>query len=370
MGQYDRAMKLLTESNPEAMARFVLHEWRKQQAPGEPEVEIVAVTLLSEEFQSEELKGDGVWLVEGPAGPLCMVEMEYQSALDATMPLRSLEYLARAKKKHEKICGKLPVISVVIYLFDEKDMPDCPLNWPGLYATTAMVFYYLIIQMKDLSREEFLALREPALWPLALLTKGEVDRILIEEMFADLQSHKLYNTLPIGYAIAAWFLRDNDLSWLNKEYQRMFEFFKDSPAIQWIEEGGRADERRKAEIQLQEARKQAALQLRAAEQKAEKRLRTAQKKAEQQLHTEQKKAEQQLHTEQKKALVLSQQTIIELVSERFPTLLRVARVQVRLLKQQERCQRVILRLSLAHNVDEAQNVLASLSELDDEESKG
>ena len=356
MGQYDRAMKLLVDSNPEAMARFVLHEWQKQQGAGLPDVQITAVTLLSEEFQSEELKGDGVWLVEGPDGPLYLVEIEYQSVLDATMPLRSLEYLARAKKKHWKIYGKLPVIAVVLYLFDKENLRTSPMRWPGLNGTTAMLFHYLTICMKDLSREEFLAMREPALWPLALLTKGEVNRILVEEMFAELLEQKLYNVLPIGHTIAAWCLRDDDLSWLHKEYQKMFEIFKDSPALQWMEESVRQEEQRKADERVLAEQK-----------KAEQQLHAEQKKAEQQLHAEQKKAEQQLYAEQKKAMVTIQQMVVGLVSQRFPSLLRLAKTQVRLLKQPERFQDVILRISLARDVDEAQEVLFSLNEQEEEE---
>lgn len=186
MGQYDRTMKLLVDSNPEAMARFVLHEWQKQQGIDLPEPAITSVKQLSSEFQGEELDGDGVWLLEGPDGPLYLVEVEYQSSLDPTMPLRSLEYLARARKKHWKICGKLPVIAAVVYLFHNRDMPVPPLTWPGPGEQTVMAFHYLSINMKDLSREDLLALREPELWPLVLLTKGGVDRIIVKTMFAEL----------------------------------------------------------------------------------------------------------------------------------------------------------------------------------------
>ena len=353
MGQYDRTMKLLVDTNPEAMARFVLHEWRKQQEEDLPETQITAVTLLSEEFQGEELKGDGVWLIEGPEGPLYLVEIEYQSVLDTTMPLRSLEYLARAKKKHWKTCGKLPVIAVVIYLFDEMNMPDCPLHWPAPHGQTAMVFHYLIIKMKELPREDLLALREPALWPLILLTGGTVDRILIEEMFAELLEQKLYNTLPLSHTIAAWFLQGDDLTWLNKEYQKMYEFFKDSPALQWMEESGRADERKKADQRILEERKKAALEER--------------KKANQRALEERKKANQRALEERKKTLITLKQTVIELVSQRFPTLKRLAKVQVQALKQPELFQQVFLRLSLANDVNEAQNVLLSLNENEEAE---
>src|SRR5258707_176420 len=305
-------MKLLVESNPEAMARFVFNEWRKRQGADAPEIQITSVTLLSEEFQSEELKGDGVWLINGPDGPLYMASVEYQSTLTPIMPIRSLEYLARGKKKHWKTCGKLPVMGIMFFLFDEETTLDCPMIWLGPNGTTAMAYNYLIINLKTVPREEVLALQEPALWPLALMTKGQVDRIIVKEMFDDLLEHKLNNLLPIGKTIAAWFLRGDDLSWLHEEYQKMYEIFKDSPAIQWIQKSGRADEH-------------------------------------------------------KKAVETFQQTAINLVALRYPQLKRLAKAQIRSLKDLERFQKLILDLSMAQSSDEAQNVLLSLDESPDEE---
>jgi hypothetical protein len=112
-------------------------------------------------------------------------------------------------------------------------------------------------------------------------------------MFAELLEQKLYNILPIGHTIAAWFLRGDDLSWLNAE---------------------------------------------------------------------QKKAERRLQEKDKSALATFQQMVIGLVSQRFPTLLRLAKAQMHLLKQPERFQEVILRLSLARDIDEAQDILYSFSE--------
>jgi hypothetical protein len=318
MGQYDRTMKLMVERDPEAMARFVLHEWHKRQVPGTPEIQIASVTLLSEEFQSEELKGDSVWLVEGPEGPSYMASVEYQSTLDPTIPLRSLEYLARARKKHWKTCGKLPVIGVVLFLFDEENMPDCPMCWPGLNDTTVMAYDYLLINLKTLPREEILTLQEPALWPLALLTKGPVDRIIVKDMFADLLEKKLYDILPIGKTVAGWFLRGDDLSWLHQEYRKMYEIFKDSPVTHWIEEDAREDERRKAEA------------------------------------------------EREKMVATFQQTVIKLVAYHYPKLRRLAKTQVLLLKDPERLQQLILNVSKARDSDETQNVLLSLQENADE----
>lgn len=163
MGKYDRTMKLLVDTNPEAMARFVLQQWQKQAGTIMPEASITTVTQLNTEFQSEELDGDSVLLLEGPAGPLCLVELEFQSTLHPFMPLRSLEYCARAKKKHWKAYGDLPILAVVIYLFNKEGMPDPPLQWTGPNGQTVLLFHYLSIQLREIPRQELLALREPAL---------------------------------------------------------------------------------------------------------------------------------------------------------------------------------------------------------------
>jgi hypothetical protein len=158
-------------------------------------------------------------------------------------------------------------------------------------------------------------------------------------MFAELLEQKLYNVLPIGHTIAAWFLRDNDLVWLHKEYYKMYDIFKDSPALQWMEESGRADERRKAQLLLQQERKKAAQQLRASEKRANKEL-----------------------------VVTLRRMVVSIASERFPTLQRLANAQVRLLHQPGLLQEMILRLSLARDIDEAQNALHLVNEDEQGES--
>ncbi len=367
MGQYDRAMKLLVDTNPEAMVRFVFHEWQKQTKKSLPDLSIAAVKQLSTDFQEESLEGDGAYLLEGPEGPLYLMQAEYQSRLDPLMPLRSLEYLARAKKKHWKVCAHLPVIAVVFYLFKSEEVLSSPLLWPGPLETTSLYFNYLVINMQDIPREEILALREPELWPLVLLTKGTVDRILVEEMIADLLERKLYRTLPIGQVIAAWFLRGDDLIWLQKEYKKMFDVFQDSPAFQWMEESIKEKLQKQTEQQLQAERQKAEQRLRVERQKTEQRLRLEQQKAERQLRAEQQKAERQLRAEQQKHLAALQQMTIELVSQRFPSLTRLVRAQVRVLKNPNPLQAAILKLATVSSAEEAQEVLLALSEGEEQE---
>ncbi|HVU65548.1 MAG TPA: hypothetical protein VHD63_00395 [Ktedonobacteraceae bacterium] len=357
MGQYDRAIKLLVDTNPEAMARFVLQEWQKQTKKYLPDLSIAAVKQLSTDFQEENLEGDGAYLLEGPEGPLYLMQAEYQSRLDPMMPLRSLEYLARMKKKHWKICGHLPVIAVVFYLFKSEDILSSPLRWPGPLETTSLYFNYLVINMQDVPREEILALQEPELWPLVLLTKGNVDRILVEEMFGDLLERKLYRTLPIGQVIASWFLHGDDLIWLYKEYQKMFDIFQDAPAIQWIEESI-------TEKLTKELTEKLTRELTEKFQKqTEQQLRAERQKAEQQLRTER----QRTRSEQQKHLRGLQHMAVEMVSQRFPSLTRLARAQAQVQKNPDSLQQAILKLGTVNTSEEAQDVLLALSEITAEE---
>ena len=377
MGQYDRTMKLLVDSNPEAMVRFVLHELQKQTGFALAEMKITAVTQLSGEFQSEELDGDNVLLVEGADGPFCLAEIEFQSRLHPYMPLRSLEYCARAKKKHWQLYADLPIVAVVIYLFDEEGMPEPPLRWSGPDGETTMIFNYLSIKLKELSREDLLSLHQPALWPLILLTEGRVDRIMVGEMFTELIEQKLYTLLPIGHTIAGWLLRGDDLNWLSKEYAKMYDLFKDSPAIQWMEESAiktvseriRKEEREKADQRVFEERVRASEEReKAAQRILEERIRASEdrEKAAQKVLEERAKVAEE-HKKMVATLATFRGTVVELVSQRFPKLKRLAKAQVRTLEQPELFQQLILRLSLARDLEEAQDILFALHEDEDEE---
>ncbi len=354
MGHYDRTLKLLIDTNPAAIARLVLYAWQKQEPGAVPNIQITSVTQLSVEFQSEEREADAVLLLEGPDGPLCLLELEVQSRRHPFMPLRSLEYCVRAKIKHWKEYGDLPILAVMLYLFDEDNIPQPPLRWLAPDGQTTLVFFYLPISLKMLPREELLGLHEPELWPLVLLTDGPVDRILIKEMFAELLEQKLYRTLPICHTIAAWLLRGEDREWLHQEYEKMVDLFQDSPALKWMEEDvtKRVTERITEQVTAQVTEQVTA-------QVTEQVRREERQKAEE----ERQKAEE----ERQKAVVAFRQTVTELVARRFPELTRPAKVLVRSLVEPEAFQRLILRLSLARDAEEAQDALFALPE--DEEGK-
>jgi hypothetical protein len=304
-----------------------------------PNLTITSVTQLSVEFQSEQREADAVLLLEGPDGPLCLFQLEVQSRRHPFMPLRSLEYCVRAKIKHWKEYGDLPILAVMLYLFDEGNIPQPPLRWLAPDGQTTLVFFYLPISLKLLPREYLLGLHEPELWPLVLLTEGPVDRILIQKMFAELLERKLYRTLPICHTIAAWLLRGEDREWLHQEYEKMVELFQDSPALKWMEEDvtKRVTERITEQVTAQVT--------------------------EQVRREERQRAEE----ERQRAVAAFRQTVTELVARRFPELTRPAKVLVRSLVEPEAFQSLILRLSLARDAEEAQEALFALSE--DEEGE-
>jgi hypothetical protein len=93
---------------------------------------------------------------------------------------------------------------------------------------------------------------------------------------------------------------------LGKEYQKMLELFKDSPAYVWMTENAREEER-------------------------------------------------------EAACEGFRQVIVELVERRFPRLLPLAQKQVALVRDRERLQQVILHVSLDQDDSEIENLLLSLS---------
>jgi hypothetical protein len=100
-----------------------------------------------------------------------------------------------------------------------------------------------------------------------------------------------------------------------------------------------------------------------------KKLLEQQKLAEKKLLEQQKLAEKKLLEQRKKTVATLRQNVVEIVSQRFPTLERLAKVQVRTLKEPELLQQVILHVSLAHDSDEAQDALFPVSEKEEDEDE-
>jgi hypothetical protein len=236
MGQYDQAMKLIVDEDPLAITRFVIQQWfqaRGRQPPGK--IEILA--QLGTEFQATKADADGLLLVRIGAYAPMMLHIEFQKKRDAIMSDRLLDYSLRARRKHDPF----PVLSCVIYLHDDGSVQEPPMTWDILDEVRLLDFQYLCLKLWEIPREEILALHQPALLLLSLLTKGEVNRIIVKDMFQELLSNKLYDLLPVGQTIVSWLLGNTNLEWLQKEYYQMLDFFKDAPAYEWMTASAREE---------------------------------------------------------------------------------------------------------------------------------
>lgn len=306
MGQYDRAMKRLVDANPEAIVQFIIRQWQLIDGAAIQE-KIYFVEQLNPEFKGADAEADGLILMRTESGKEFYVHIEFQSRADPTMLDRLIDYCLRTRRKH----GPRPILSCVIHLRDDGNVPEPPGRWNWLDDSPYMLFKYVCIKLYELPREDITDLRQPSLLPLALLTKGPVDRIMVREMFTDLHANQLNDLLPVGQTIAGLVLGKADLEWLKKEYHKMLDFFKESPAYKWMTDDAR-EEGRKEGLQH--------------------------------------------------ALNVSRQTIVKLVAERFPALVQLAQKQVKLNDSPEKLQEVILLICATQDDGEVARLLASLDE--------
>jgi hypothetical protein len=317
-------MKVIVDANPEAIVQFVLRQCRLTRGVDIPLEGLRVVAQLSTEFQGSDAEADGLLLLEAADGRQIMVHIEFQSKRDKIMPDRLLDYCLRARRKY----GPLPIISCVIYLRDDGQVEEPPWLWPVSKDYTNLAFDYVCIKLWETPREEVLALQQPVLLPLALLAKGEVNRIIVRDMLKELMVNKLYDLLPIGQTIAGWLLAGTSLEWLKKEYFKMFDLFKDSPVYEWMTESAREE----AQHQVEEANQRT-------------------------LEANQRTLEANQRTIEK-----FRQTVLAIVAQRFPTLVRSAQKQVQLSQDTDRLQKLLIDLSLAQNVADAEHYLLHFDE--------
>lgn len=326
MGQYDNITKRMIEADPRAIVELILQQ-AKIMGSVVIDVQMISDTQhLSTTFQGSDADADGLLLVTLADGRQFLVHIEFQVKPDQSMADRLLDYCLRARRKHRPEDGPpLPILSCAIYLRKVGKVPEPPLVWELFDGQKNLVFDYLSIKLHDLPREEILALKQPGLLPLSLLTQGDINRIIVKEMFEELLANKLYDLLPIGQTVASWVLGPANLEWIKKEYYKMLDFFKDSPAYEWMTKDAR-------EEGLEQGREEARRQIEEARQRE---LRT---------------------------LNASRQTVVTLVAERFPQLARLAKKQVERIENPETLQKVILFIFATQDAGELGVFLANLGE--------
>lgn len=226
MRNWDKSLKMLIAECPQAFAELIL---------GMLNIETRGIEILAQldtEFQGTNLIADALLLTRLPNQEEVLVLTEFQSVADPEMPDRLLDYSSRARKKHKS----RPTIASTIYLRDVGKVPEPPHCWSLQSGRKLLAFDYLSIKLHEQEAAKIPAFQHPAMLPLTMLTKGGANRIIVADVFNQLQSNGLKNLLPVTNLLANLALEKNqeDLDWLERKYRAMMGTLKDLPAYHWM----------------------------------------------------------------------------------------------------------------------------------------
>jgi predicted transposase YdaD len=231
-----------------------------------------------------------------------LLHLEFQTYHDPNMAERLLRYNVLARSEH-----KLPVLSCVIYLLKDGAIALSPLSWVLPTEQEVLRFHFQSVELGALSPEDLMRIGQAGLLPLLPLTKGGARREIVEDMFSGLLSSKKIELVPIGYTLASLaFSRENraDQDWLLRRFHEMHDILRETPIYQEILREG-------------------------------------------------------LEQGQFEAL---RRAIVDIVVERFPRLVRLAKKQVAASQDPELLRHVLVKVSVARTAEEAKQQLLALNE--------
>lgn len=315
MGDWDKSMKTLVASCPQAFADLILRQTGVQ-----------VREMLSTEFKGYDLEADGLFMAGMRDGEDILVLLEFQSSNDKEMGERLLEYSFRAKSRYKK-----PVSACVIYLRQDGIVPEPPLVWEFRNGKRNLIFDYTCIKLWEMEAEELLAFGQPVLLPLTLLTKRGANRIIVEEMFEQLLASRQHNLLPVSNLLASLALGEDDREWLNRRYKQMTDILKDAPAYRWMtddarEEGLEQGLEQGIEQGLERGRREGRL------------------------------------AEREEILAQLREKVVGTVAERFPKLVRFTKKQISDVEETDRLLNLVIELKLATDADAVMRCLVALDE--------
>jgi len=145
---YDHALKRVFAANPEGILSVF--------APG-----ATWLDDLRTELPGANRQADLVWKVEQPKGGPGIVHFELQSTNDDEMDERVVDYAWRIRQRFH-----LPVLSIVIYLRPDGEMPDPVYHWEW-DEESRFRYAFDVIRLWEWQPEQVLATPYPNLWPLA-----------------------------------------------------------------------------------------------------------------------------------------------------------------------------------------------------------
>jgi predicted transposase/invertase (TIGR01784 family) len=155
---YDNACKYLAETYPREFARWLLA------------IEPPEIRVLKTELTLEPIRADALSLLRA-ANRILHLEFQTLPVSKPPMPLRMLDYSVRLKRKY-----RCSVEQVVIFLQETTN----ELAFTEEYRDDTTIHRYRVIRLWEQDSSSFLS--NPALLPLAALTKSDSPQALLEDV--------------------------------------------------------------------------------------------------------------------------------------------------------------------------------------------
>ncbi len=222
---WDDSLRKLVRANPQSFVRWLLGEAQ-------------FIKELPDKLKSWKLEVDAL-LQTTFDGQEMLLHIEFQTYNDSDMDERLLRYNVLIRGEYH-----LPVLSCVIYLLRDGNIPKSPLRWTVPTGQKVLDFYFGSIELGELSPEELLHMDQPGLFPLLPLTKGGARREVVDTMFTGLQTSGQTELMTIGSTLASLiFSKENagDLEWLHRRLHQMNNILRESPFYQEILKEGREE---------------------------------------------------------------------------------------------------------------------------------
>ena len=225
---FDRQMKRLAQTSPQTLLQWFL--------PGAEYIKELPLNLELTKFDV-----DVLLKIKWHEHEM-LLHIEFQTFNDLSMAERALRYNVLARIEH-----KLPVLSVVIYLFQGGTLPASPLCWDTPSGHTILDFHFLDVKLWEMTTETLEKLDNHGLLALISLTQDGARRHPVKRMLTTLyEKPEDADLLVIGYNLAMLAFKKRsraDLEWLRKEFAYMQERFEESPFYQMILERGHEEGR-------------------------------------------------------------------------------------------------------------------------------
>ncbi len=332
---YDESFKTLIRDDPLAFIHLMF--------PGAQ-----LVRQLREKLKEWKLEVDALFEITLESGIPILVHYEFQTYNDPEMAKRLLRYNVLIWSEYN-----LPVCSCVIHVLGDGHLPTSPFQLEIDPTRPIFRFHFDVLELGELSPEELMQTGQPNLFPLLPFTRGGASREVVETVFEELVQSGKTNLLSVAQTLASLAFgrakNDTDQEWLLRRYRQMFDIIKDTPVYREMvrdarEEGWEEGLKEGREEGLKEGREEGLKE--GLEKGLEKGIEEGRKQG------------------QVEAL---EQTLIDLIADRFPRLVRFARRQLSDVDDPALLRLLVLKLSTAQTAEEVREQLLTIIEEADEE---